>query len=87
MMGQSASPRNHRAAREALARRIRQVRAELYGDEGQELAESLGLPWQTWVNYEGGVVMPATVLLEFIELTRADPRWLLTGEGQTFAAR
>jgi len=83
----SASPRDHRAAREALARRVRQVRVELYEDDAEELADSLGLPLRTWLNYEAGIVMPATVLLEFIDVTSANPRWLLTGEGQTFAIR
>jgi len=86
-MGRFASPRDPRAAREALARRVRQVRLELYFDDGEELAESLGLPLRTWLNYEAGYVMPATVLLEFIDVTGADPRWLLTGEGQAFAVR
>lgn len=36
------------------------------------------------MNYETGVVIPATVILRFIEITRASPRWLLTGEGPPF---
>jgi hypothetical protein len=83
-MGRSASPRDPRAARQALARRVRQVRVERFGDDCGRLADELGLPLQTWLNYEGGVVMPATVLLEFMELTGTSPRWLLTGEGDVY---
>jgi hypothetical protein len=86
-MGRSTSPRDPRAARQALARRVRQVRAELYGDEIERLAEELGLPLQTWLNYEGGCVMPAIVLLEFIEVTGTSPLWLLTGEGEAYTGR
>jgi len=83
-MGRSASPRDPRAARQGLARRVRQVRLDLFGDDCGRLADHLGLPLQTWLNYEGGVIMPATVLLEFIEVTRTSPRWLLTGEGHVY---
>lgn len=65
----------------AMARRVREVRQELYGETGvPTLAEALGLPPRTWLNYESGVVIPATVILGFIELTRTDPHWLLTGQ-------
>jgi len=86
-MGRSASPRDPRAARQGLARRIRQVREELYSDDGELLADELGLPLQTWRNYEAGCVMPATIVLEFIELTGTCPRWLLTGEGDRHPER
>jgi hypothetical protein len=72
----------------ALASRLREVRQQLYGGSGgPALAEALGLPAATWANYEGGVIIPAAVILGFIELTRADPHWLLTGEGERFMAR
>jgi DNA-binding XRE family transcriptional regulator len=73
-----------RSIRRGLARRIRQVREELYADRGEELAQELGLPLQTWWNYEAGCALPATILLEFIELTGAHPHWLLTGEGTKY---
>ncbi len=64
-----------------LARRIREIRLELYGENGlPTLAQSLKVPAETWLNYERGVTMPADVLLEFLELTGADPQSLLTGE-------
>jgi hypothetical protein len=66
---------------EGLCQRLRQVRVELYGENGGPiLAEALRLPFRTWVNYEMGVTVPALVMLRFIELTGACPHWLLTGE-------
>ncbi len=65
----------------AFARRLRCVREELYGDDPAALAAALGLPVETWLNYEFGVTMPALTLLQFIEVTGAAPRWLLTGDG------
>jgi hypothetical protein len=69
----------------ALAARARDIRVELFGEDGQaRLAALLGVPARTWSNYEDGVTMPATVLLRFIDITGANPAWLLTGEGDRF---
>jgi hypothetical protein len=69
-----------------VAARAREVRRELYGDRGAaRLAEDLDLPARTWLNYESGVVIPATVILRFIDLTGASPLWLLTGQGNRYA--
>jgi hypothetical protein len=69
----------------ALSGRIREIREELYGEEGgPELARALGISWRTWANYEAGVLMLGIVLLRFIERTGADPHWLLTGEGPRY---
>jgi hypothetical protein len=77
-----------RMTNSALARRIREIRQELYGDScGPALAASLGLPAKTWANYEDGVMIPAPVILGFIELTGADPHWLLTGQGERYTTR
>jgi hypothetical protein len=66
---------------DGLCRRLRQVRVELYGENGGPLlAEALRLPFRTWVNYESGITVPALVMLRFIEVTGASPHWLLTGE-------
>jgi hypothetical protein len=71
-----------------LARRVRKVRQELYGRNGKAaLAHALGIPEQTWSNYESGVALPAAVLLELIELTGVDPHWLLSGEGERYTAK
>ena len=54
----------HRSSCLALAGRVREVRRALYGDAGGPiLAADLDLPVRTWLNYESGVVIPATVLL------------------------
>jgi hypothetical protein len=71
--------------RREIARRIREIRAELFGDHGgQELARRLNLPARTWYNMETGVTIPAEVLLGFIEQTNADPFWVLTGRGRKY---
>jgi hypothetical protein len=57
-----------------LARRVRRVRVELYGGFGVGvLAGALGLPAETWENYEAGVRMPAATLLGFLAVTGASP--------------
>lgn len=83
-MSSSTSPQDRRALREGLTRRVRQIREELYGNDCAALADDLRLPEQTWRNYEAGCTIPASVLLEFIDRTRAHPRWLLTGEGERY---
>ena len=68
-----------------LARRVREVRMELYGAHGGPvLAEALRLPFRTWMNYEQGCTIPAQVILRFMEVTGAHPHWLLTGEGECY---
>ncbi len=72
-------------AKLALAERLAQLRAELYGDRGgPEMARRLGIPVRTWYNYEGGVTVPAEVILKIIELTAVEAVWLLHGEGPKF---
>lgn len=68
-----------------LAGRLREIRVDLWGESGaQSLADSVGVPLRTWVGYESGVTIPGLILLRFIEVTGARPRWLLTGEGSKF---
>ena len=68
-----------------LSTRLRDVRAELYGERGgSEMARRLGIPVRTWYNYESGVTVPAEVLLRFLELTSVEPAWLLHGRGPKF---
>lgn len=65
-----------------IAGRLREIRLGLYGDDGADhIAKDLGVPLQTWLNYERGVSMPAATLLELLVLSDVDPNWLLTGEG------
>jgi hypothetical protein len=66
--------------REALAQRVDEVTREQYGENGGPLlASRLGIPYRTFLNYSSGVTIPAEILLKFIELTHANPSWLLTG--------
>ena len=72
-------------AKLALAERLAALRCELYGDRGgPEMARRLGIPVRTWYNYEGGVTVPAEVILKTIELTSVEAGWLLHGEGPKF---
>ncbi len=71
----------------SLAQRIREVRTTLYGENGVEaLTRILGIPTETWLNYERGVTMPAVVMLKFLEVTGTNPHWLLTGKGERLSA-
>jgi hypothetical protein len=73
------------AIKSDLARRIREIRQELYGEHGGPmLAAELNLPSRTWFSYEGGTPIPALSILRFIEVTDAHPHWLLTGEGHKY---
>ena len=77
--------RRHTNSHFSLAGRIREVRRELYGESGAPmLAAELDLPARTWLNYESGVVIPATVILRLISVTGANPTWLLTGRGDRY---
>lgn len=71
-----------------LGMRLREIREGLYGEGGAAaLAAALGVPEATWLNYERGVVIPGDLLLEFIDLTGADPHRLLADDGERTAAR
>jgi hypothetical protein len=70
---------------DVLADRLREVRLDMYGEHGgPTLAEALGLPYRTWMNYEEGVNIPGMVLLRFMEVVGVEAHWLLTGEGQRY---
>ena len=76
------------AIKYALARRIREIREDLYGEHGGPLlATALDLPFRTWHHYEAGSTIPAHSILRFIEITYANPNWLLTGEGEKYLSR
>ncbi len=78
---------NHlRLHERTLARRLRSVRRERFGDDGvPELAALLEIPPETWENYEAGVLVPATILLAFIAETGVSPHWLLTGKAPKYS--
>ena len=68
-----------------LALRVREIRQEMFGENGGPLlAERLCLPFRTWLQFEAGRTIPAEVFLSFLELTHANPRWLLTGRGEKY---
>ena len=72
-------------AKLALAERLAMLRLELFGERGgPEMARRLGIPVRTWYNYEGGVTVPAEVVLRIMELTSVEPVWLLHGRGPRF---
>ena len=76
-----------RPSKSVLASRIRSIREEIYGEHGvPEIAEKLGLPLDTWRDFERGATIPGEILLCYLELTGADPLWLLTGVGAKFRA-
>jgi hypothetical protein len=79
---------NWQAIKADLARRVREIREELYGEHGGPLlAEALQIPFRTWHNYEAGCTIPAQSILRFIEVTEAHPHWLLTGQGEKYLPR
>jgi hypothetical protein len=87
-MSSSAQSVGSRSATSELAGRIKEVRGDRYGPDGVPiLAEALKLPAQTWSNYEMGVVVPSLVILKFIDVTGANPLWLLRGQGDRFLER
>jgi transcriptional regulator with XRE-family HTH domain len=77
-MARKKTPPDTEQTKITLAARLREIRAELCGDQGApELARALKVPARTWYNYERGVTVPADVLLRFIERTGVEPAWLL----------
>jgi hypothetical protein len=88
MMNEPSQRSDWLAIKSDLARRVREVRVDLYGVHGGPmLASALDIPFRTWHNYESGCTIPAPTILRFIEVTDAHPHWLLTGEGEKFLSR
>ncbi len=68
-----------------LRERLREVREDLYGQDGSQfLADALGIPVQTWRNYESGVSVPAEIVLELQVFASVEAGWLLTGDGEKY---
>ena len=68
-----------------LAERLKGIRIYLFGIWGiPELSTQLGIPAETWCNYERGATIPGDILLKFIELTSVDSHCLATGNGSRF---
>jgi hypothetical protein len=70
----------------SLSERMRTVRVELYGENGEfALARLLGMPEARLRRMESNGRIPAHVILAFIEITKANPHWLLSGDGEKYA--
>ena len=84
-MNTNLPDKNWQAIKLNLAGRIKAVRIDLFGVHGGPLlAQRLKVPFRTWSEYEEGLTIPAQTILKFIEVTHADPHWLLTGEGSHY---
>ena len=84
-MARMKTPSEAVRVRFALAGRIAALRSEMFGERGgADMARRLGLPLRTWYNYEEGTAIPAEVILTIMELTSAEPRWLLYGTGPKY---
>src|SRR4051812_10589105 len=74
--------------RAMLARRIRIIREELFGEDGVDrLSGLLDIHPRTLRNYEAGITIPALTILKFIGVTGASPEWLLDGTGERYSGR
>ena len=68
-----------------LAERIRSVRMDLFGEHGGPvLARLLRVPSRRLARIESGGPIPARIILQLIEVTGANPHWLLSGEGEKY---
>ncbi len=68
-----------------LAFRVREIRQERFGEHGGPLmAEQMGVPFRTWVDFEAGYPIPALTILRLVEVTRVNSDWLLTGRGDKY---
>jgi hypothetical protein len=84
-MARKKNPPDATAAKAQLAQRLHTLRVERFGERGgPDLARRIGVHQRSWYNYEIGVTVPAEVLLRFLQLTGAEPRWLLDGEGPKY---
>ena len=70
-----------RDAQREMARRVRQVRVERFGEGGVPIvADLMCIPARTWRSFEAGARIPTPALRRFHELTGTSPRWLRTGQ-------
>jgi hypothetical protein len=75
-----------RSKNRSLALRLRILRGDLFGEDRSSMARALGIPEQTWLNYESGIAPPGYIVLALIEDTGVNPHWLLTGQGERYPA-
>lgn len=85
-------PRSHaeispetKALRQAIGRRLAVLREQRHGPRGRSaMAEDLDVTAKNWWNWERGRAMPGEVLLRLLELTGAEPLWVLHGGGPRY---
>jgi len=81
-MARRRKPPDSFRTRWQLADRMRIIRTELFGANSlAKFAREIDVPTRSWCSYESGVMVPAEVLLRFVELTLVEPSWLLHGRG------
>jgi hypothetical protein len=74
-----------RDPKQPLASRLREVRIDFCGERGgPEFARRLGVPSESWHDYETGIAVPAKVVLSVIQHTLVHPVWLFQGEGEKY---
>ncbi len=70
----------------SLRERMRAIRVDLFGENGAFiLAGLLGIPEGKLTCMETEGPIPGYLVLAFIEVTEANPRWLLSGTGERYA--
>jgi hypothetical protein len=71
----------------SLPERVRAIRLEQFGpDGGATLASLLGVSQRRIAQLEIDDQTPGHFLLGFIEVTGANPSWLLSGRGERYRA-
>jgi hypothetical protein len=84
-MPRAKTPTASIVTKQSLAQRLVALRTELFGPRGgPEMARRIGIPIRSWYNYELGITVAGEVMLRIIELTNAEPRWLLHGAGPRY---
>jgi len=69
----------------SLSERVRAIRRDLFGDDGDAmLAKLLRIPKRRMAQMELCGPIPGHVILAFIEVTGANPSWLLSGQGERY---
>ena len=69
-----------------ISERMRAVRVDLFGEDGGWLlAILLGISERKLTRLETHGPIPGHTILAFIEATKANPDWLLSGEGERYS--
>lgn len=72
--------------RKLLAQRTKALR-EARGLTQQEMADFLGIKWETYKKYENRSPIPHHLIPKFCTLVGTDPNYLITGQVTAFAAK